>query len=829
MKKKIVFLYILFSIVFSGCFLQMPESVSIKTNATYNVRIGKFKESFGSLFDINQLSQDQNTSDLQMKVFDYNPNGSCENVQQFLTKIPIQEIPIDFGKYMEKTDILQSISKISAKQEIEIPKIDLSTTQSFPFDGFKDLINGLVSFGGIAVNGAVNFLNKNSFDTVTYDYGTIIITNPKKDLTGSVKLIKDDVVLSEGNFVSGEANLSFLNTTFYSEGMIIEFSEPNANKDYVATFTEDSNFANVSGFTVDNYSIPIKTFVNFNLKNLGIEECVIEEGTLETSAEIPYSWNNISLSYDLNFSNLFEKSFNPNSEAKVMDMKDLEISDKELFVSSNIILSANNATIDSFSLPFFIFKLTVQKYKKIGFNLDASNYGLNKTEPLSSGIRSYIKSVSIMNSGIEGVMTNNLPEGNDIIVAVTSDFIGLNDSETVSAGSIDKEFSLLSSSSPKLIEIKNIEGTVGVYDSIDYKIDILFPGATPENPHYIVLNNVTAAEKFEIGLSLKSVIDWTEMVMYSSGSRQNGVIDTQLSNNSLFSSMNSFLPEDQIELIRIKSIPIYLYFEKPELQILENTRFDNGQIVMNNAVLENGQYVKTKDSPEIVFMNKESPLEFCQMPTFIFDDDTVITDISAEKCSVKNDLVDLIYNSSENQNASMCISYDFELITGVASNEIRIYKEDLEKSSVYSIALYALICLPLEFEAIDDIQFDLLKIFGMEFTEDIFGRTEEPTQTEVNEWLDVIESISLKYVTEEVPICSTSPMSFDIQLFDVENSLELSSGEILLEKPAHLMTAWPIIPSVVLNIPASTFSFCRDLDLKADFYLQLKTNGVLKF
>ena len=374
MKKKIVFIFILFSIIFSGCFLQMPESVSIKTNATYNVRIGKFKESFGSLFDINQLSQDQNTSDLQMKVFDYNPNGSSENVQQFLTKIPIQEIPIDFGKYMEKTDIFQSISKISAKQEIEIPKIDLSTSQSFPFDSFKDLINGLVSFGGIAVNGAVNFLNKNSFDTVTYDYGTIIITNPKKDLTGSVKLIKDGVVLSEGNFVSGEANLSFLNTTFYSEGMIIEFSEPNANKDYVATFTEDSNFANVSGFTVDNYSIPIKTFVNFNLKNLGIEECVIEEGTLETSAEIPYSWNNISLSYDLNFSNLFEKSFNPNSEAKVMDMKDLEISDKELFVSSNIILSANNATIDSFSLPFFIFKLTVQKYKKIGFNLDASNY-----------------------------------------------------------------------------------------------------------------------------------------------------------------------------------------------------------------------------------------------------------------------------------------------------------------------------------------------------------------------------------------------------------------------------------------------------------------------
>ena len=44
MKKKIVFIYILFSIVFSGCFFQMPESVSIKTNATYNVRIGKFKE-----------------------------------------------------------------------------------------------------------------------------------------------------------------------------------------------------------------------------------------------------------------------------------------------------------------------------------------------------------------------------------------------------------------------------------------------------------------------------------------------------------------------------------------------------------------------------------------------------------------------------------------------------------------------------------------------------------------------------------------------------------------------------------------------------------------
>ena len=74
-------------------------------------------------------------------------------------------------------------------------------------------------------------------------------------------------------------------------------------------------------------------------------------------------------------------------------MKDLEISDKELFVSSNIILSANNATIDSFSLLFFIFKLTVQKYKKIGFNLDASNYKAKKVKKFEFEIKNIAREV----------------------------------------------------------------------------------------------------------------------------------------------------------------------------------------------------------------------------------------------------------------------------------------------------------------------------------------------------------------------------------------------------------------------------------------------------
>ena len=73
--------------LFSSCDLSIPESVSVKTEATYNFSIGDIEQDFNSSFDKSSLFSGLETE--KNKVYDYFPGQKNERLQEFLMTVKI--------------------------------------------------------------------------------------------------------------------------------------------------------------------------------------------------------------------------------------------------------------------------------------------------------------------------------------------------------------------------------------------------------------------------------------------------------------------------------------------------------------------------------------------------------------------------------------------------------------------------------------------------------------------------------------------------------------------------------------------------------------------
>ena len=121
---------------FASCSWQMPEKVSVKTQADYNFSLGNFEKDFSE-----DLSIDKMLSDVSLpnngKIYDYWPNKDPDEPQRFLMYMPLQEIPIDISQYFDKGALADSIKNISFEKEISVPEVDFT----FAVDVSLDKVN----------------------------------------------------------------------------------------------------------------------------------------------------------------------------------------------------------------------------------------------------------------------------------------------------------------------------------------------------------------------------------------------------------------------------------------------------------------------------------------------------------------------------------------------------------------------------------------------------------------------------------------------------------------------------------------------------------------
>ena len=129
--KKIAGILICIALAFSfaGCSWQIPQKVSVKTNADYNFSLGNFEKDFSENLSVSKM-----IGDLQLpnngKVYDYWPDKKGDT-QSFLMYMPLQEIPIDIGSYFDKGSLAENIKNISFEKEIEVPEVSFSFPVEF--------------------------------------------------------------------------------------------------------------------------------------------------------------------------------------------------------------------------------------------------------------------------------------------------------------------------------------------------------------------------------------------------------------------------------------------------------------------------------------------------------------------------------------------------------------------------------------------------------------------------------------------------------------------------------------------------------------------------
>ena len=118
--KKIagILICIAFAFSFASCSWEIPERVSVKTNASYNFSLGNIEKDLSETLNLSSMIGNI-TLPNDGKVYDYWPNKSSDD-QRYLMYMPLQEIPVDIGSYFKNGSLADSIKNFSKGFDFEI-------------------------------------------------------------------------------------------------------------------------------------------------------------------------------------------------------------------------------------------------------------------------------------------------------------------------------------------------------------------------------------------------------------------------------------------------------------------------------------------------------------------------------------------------------------------------------------------------------------------------------------------------------------------------------------------------------------------------------------
>ena len=505
MKKKIIFGSTLLALVLCifGCNFQFPETVSVKSNAKYEFAIANKSFPLGDLFSIDKLkdsfsgqstdsaSNDEESVEADIKIYDYNPIGKTDNIQEFLVSMKLQEIPLDFNNYLKDVDFGSKLESMNISKEIAVPSVDIDEVKVVDVE-VNEKINALVSFRGTTQAEAplsVSFEDTgNGFNSVTYKTGFMVVSNtpnldnvdfgeyghtgftlptfiPDGKLSGTVKLLYNGTVISEDDFdENGLALLPLDNVTVYKEGMSLQFSG-DPDKTFYALVSQDSQV-----FKADDISLsePIESSLKstFNIGNdSALKSCEIKKGKLAVDFAFPTEWTGIEInSYQidltggLNVTLAYNKLLD-SSTRKEFDFAEVGLTQQQkTFVNTDINANTRvNIKMTHASLQFIdsdnpekkinpsvkveakieevASALVVLQKASSGDsasqNSEESSFNtrVEDSQKLSDDILNAIQSIKWNPSGLSISYLNTLPAENELKLKFNSNFFGISNRE----------------------------------------------------------------------------------------------------------------------------------------------------------------------------------------------------------------------------------------------------------------------------------------------------------------------------------------------------------------------------------------------------------------
>ena len=900
MKKISKFVFSVFVFILFSCKYEIPEKVTLVTDANYAFTIGDFSKSLSEYLSVEKIKEYVNSSDdskIKYSVYDYNPPSNAKSekpMQNYLIDMTIAEIPVDIGSYLEKMDFSGLDSEgITLGQKIEIPDLaerHETTNITFPDIAQKfenetiNIINDLpLAEISISVDSAQTIktkIQKPDFKTATFYEGGIILNILRTKGSSSADFRTDftfELLSDDGKILSKVQNIDISsgdeNCVFDLKGSTIssnlnlkiygDVSGGNAgnicNYSLNAKFSPGTKFSKITGFTDEvGDSGDVEQSVELSTDETFVK-CEISNGSLEILSKKPDGWSGVTakLSDSGSISGALElpegRNFVSVEDNSAFMHKKLDLAgstyskesepDGKITFKDKISFSCNNATLifPNGEQPQVTLK-TICKIAKASYVvLDLSSkedlLHFTKETPFSDDITNYVEEMTLLNSGLEISYQNTLPRVSDgdntIGLEVVSELLKIKDTDESKKSLLPQKTETLTSLSPKDEEI-----TVQPKDNaIDFDIKLVLPRdeGMPEN--YAVLKNVELNGSYEVSVTAKPIFDWKSVKIKSQSTddaKKSGEEDTDLSFDKLFSPLKDELGEDSafIDNIKFNSFPLYLYFQKPDLDSLSGIDF-SGNISL-----------KTSGSDEVSVENggKIEPKNVELIKTD--ENGVVISEFSKKNASGYADIAEL-FNNSRSENIKLC--YDISL--GGMNDTIEITKENYEKLKEssenddvpISVKLSARLVVPLALmldapESDGNItELDILKLAKINSDEDLFGRSEATSLGDIEKYIDLIKSTNLIYEINNglfgyAEKNKSGSILFATNLTDVKNSdynLSLTKGneKIYTEDVKTMLKTYPFMPKIIVKLPDGTLQISRNAEFRINLAVKIHSSG----
>ena len=339
------------SLIFISCGdYQIPQSVSIKTDADYNFSVGSIEQDLSSFLNIKTISEKLNSSLSEgnknafssFSVYDYRPplTDSGTQSQKFLAEVKLQEIPVDISEYLSNMDISTSLKEQSFEQQFTIPSLSVDSLSSdLELPDFNEIIKAKAQINlpsdSIIIPGALNgsieptTINVNikspEFSSISFYEGNIQVSiKTDMDPHGSEVSATLRLLDSNDNLISSASNKITNKGTFL---LPIDGKTLKKNMKLELSGTQSGGIAEFLSYKIECLFSAIKIKEIKGLKmdlgeqgNLSVDQniyigtddtfvsCVIGKGSISSVAKIPETWRGIYSVPDLTIEGALKKS-----------------------------------------------------------------------------------------------------------------------------------------------------------------------------------------------------------------------------------------------------------------------------------------------------------------------------------------------------------------------------------------------------------------------------------------------------------------------------------------------------------------------------------------
>lgn len=731
MKLRFILLSLLFSVILLSCGWQIPEKISVKSNASYNFTTGEIDTKLNDSLNFDELIKPN--EDSEFTVYNYLPDGKS---RQFVMRMAIADIPIDLESSFNESSINEAIKDLSFTQEIKVPSISFSNQTEIP----------LVGFSGVPVYTATN-----------YDLNALVF-----------------------NFTLND--------------------------------TESDIF----------------------------DSCVVGQGTLFTEIIIPSDWKGVSVSYSFSTTGgLVVSEDKASGSKKTINLAGKTITKEKVNATAQITLTVQPGYSVSSSPLMLKISSDIQSLKTLNVKLSDVTTSFDREEPLPEGMKDAFSKIYLNSSGVKIDYVNTLPEGNDIGLKVKSDFFGLNKTGDLKAANTQGELELLSDPNPQGIDINDSS-------SYDFGVNISLPGATEPEPQKVSLQNVKFGETYQISMNITPVLNWEKITKTDKKKLPFNIKELLSSVSDKISDENLFAN------IEIKSLPIYVFFTKPQTNgsnLFTNSNFTGKMSVYygtdSNPKQEDGVYI----SQTLVDENSEDgkipkQIGFVDYPELNISEDNkkVLSSLDNVSFSLKGDVAKIINSAIKDTNGSdnsLYVDYDLKF-TNDNNNGLVISKTDLATKG--SIGVYIYIVLPFEFRVSEEVNVSAQKLLNDTIDGDIFGRKSKDDFVNVEDYFALINSASVYYEFTKLPVCSddSDSIAFDIGMdcgeggankIPITEDSSIRKGTITISKKnvEDMLKEYPVKPTMNLSIKKnSEFYIPQIFDVAVKLNLNIQTDGEIE-